>query len=62
MTKGLYYYLQDAWKQPDTSYQSPQWHRLIQWRKEGSVIRVEYPTRADRAHNLGYKAKQGFIL
>ncbi|MDD3492803.1 MAG: 50S ribosomal protein L15e [Candidatus Thermoplasmatota archaeon] len=62
MAKGMYHYLRDAWKQPDTSYQSPQWHRLIQWRQEGSVVRLEHPTRPDRARSLGYKAKQGFIM
>ena len=36
--------------------------RLISWRKEGTVKRIERPTRLDRAHSLGWKAKQGFFI
>jgi large subunit ribosomal protein L15e len=62
MAKGLYQHLKETWENPDTSYKSPQWKRLIDWRKEGSIVRMEKPTRIDRAHTLGYKAKQGFIV
>ena len=36
--------------------------RLIQWRKEGSVVRVVKPMRLDRARALGYRAKQGIFI
>lgn len=36
--------------------------KLIKWRKEPRVVRVEKPTRLDRARRLGYKAKQGFVV
>jgi len=36
--------------------------RAIKWRKEPSIVRIERPTRLDRARALGYKAKQGFIV
>jgi large subunit ribosomal protein L15e len=36
--------------------------RLIQWRKQHTVERIERPTRLDRARKLGYKAKQGFVM
>ncbi len=36
--------------------------RLISWRREPAVVRVERPTRPDRARSLGYRAKQGFIV
>ncbi len=36
--------------------------RLISWRTEPVIIRIERPTKLDRAHSLGYKAKQGFVL
>ena len=35
---------------------------LIDWRKQGTVERLEYPTRLARAHSVGYKAKKGFIV
>lgn len=62
MSKGLYQYLGDAWKKPDKSYQSTNWKRLIEWRAGPSFVRVERPLRLDRARNLGYKAKQGFVV
>ena len=58
----MYSHLGDQWKKPDTSFQSPQQQRLIQWRKEENYIRVEKPLRIDRARSLGYKAKPGYIV
>jgi large subunit ribosomal protein L15e len=62
MAKSVYDYIADQWKKPDTSYQSPQKNRLIQWRTEENFLRVERPLRIDRARSLGYKAKQGYIV
>jgi len=36
--------------------------RVIEWRKQPAVLRVERPLRLDRARKLGYKAKQGFVI
>jgi large subunit ribosomal protein L15e len=36
--------------------------RLIDWRRQPTVTRVAKPLRLDRARNLGYKAKQGFVV
>lgn len=58
---SMYKYIREAWKQPKeqgTAYRE----RLIQWRTEPAVLRIEHPTRLDRARSLGYKAKQGFVL
>jgi len=41
---------------------SPEKKRLIAYRKEGTVIRIEKPTKLPRARALGYKAKQGFAV
>ncbi len=62
MVKSMYEYIADQWKKPVISYQSPQQQRLIQWRKEENFSRIDKPTRIDRARNLGYKAKQGYIV
>ncbi|HLE46705.1 MAG TPA: 50S ribosomal protein L15e [Candidatus Thermoplasmatota archaeon] len=62
MSKAAYKYLADAWKKPDRSFQSPNWHRLIAWRAGESFVRVEKPLRLDRAHALGYKAKPGYVI
>ncbi|MBN2042204.1 MAG: 50S ribosomal protein L15e [Candidatus Aenigmarchaeota archaeon] len=36
--------------------------KLIEWRRQGVVERIPKPTRPARAHSLGYKAKQGFVV
>ena len=58
---GLYKYLREAWKKPETLKEN-QKERLIKWRKEGSTVRIKRPTKLHRARALGYKAKQGYVL
>ena len=36
--------------------------RMIEWRRENNVKKIEYPTNLVSARRLGYKAKTGFIL
>jgi len=36
--------------------------RMREWRQGPATVRVEKPTRPDRAHALGYKAKQGVVV
>jgi len=36
--------------------------RLVEWRKEPATLRIERPSRLDRAHQVGFRAKQGFIV
>ena len=36
--------------------------RVVSWRKQDAVTRIEKPSRILRARRLGYKAKQGFIV
>ena len=63
MTKNMYSYVQEAWKKPHESYvHKLNWQRMIKWRREKTVTRVEKPTRIDRARSLGYRAKQGFVV
>lgn len=57
--KSVYNFIRDAWKKPDSELLK---QRMIDWRKEPSVLKLERPTRLDRARNLGYKAKQGFLV
>ncbi|MCS7106361.1 MAG: 50S ribosomal protein L15e [Candidatus Aenigmarchaeota archaeon] len=60
MTKGLYQRLKEAWK--SGSLEKIIKEKLIEWRKQHVVERIEKPTRLDRARALGYKAKKGFVL
>lgn len=63
MAKNMYDYIGDAWKVPEKGYlKELNWERKIQWRKEGVIVRLDRPTRLDRARSLGYKAKQGYVV
>jgi len=59
MAHGMYYYLRQAWKKPDIETLR---NRMIEWRKDNAVKKLDRPTRLDRAHSLGYKAKKGFVV
>jgi len=59
MVKGMYHYLRELWKRPAREMLKP---KLIEWRKSEAIVRVEKPTRIDRARSLGYKAKKGFVV
>jgi large subunit ribosomal protein L15e len=53
----------EAWTEPKKTYVNQLMkQRLIEWRKQRTTLRIEKPTRLDRARRLGYKAKQGFII
>ena len=58
---GVYKYLSKSWRKDETPFEVRK-ERLIAWRSEPATIRVEHPTRLNRAKALGYKAKQGFFI
>jgi large subunit ribosomal protein L15e len=60
---SAYKYLAEAWRRPDEGVvRAMRTTRLVKWRKGPSVVRVEHPTRLDKARSLGYKAKQGVTV
>ena len=59
---GLYKHVRNLWKKPKENMPELWRERLIKWRKENSTVKLERPTRIDRARSLGYKAKQGFVV
>ncbi len=59
---GYLKYLRAAWKKPKQNMPEMWRERLIKWRREPVTVRLEHPTRIDRARSLGYKAKQGFVV
>ncbi|MBI1973887.1 50S ribosomal protein L15e [Candidatus Micrarchaeota archaeon] len=63
---GAYKYIQETFQKQHSGEDKELFHgykqKLVQWRKEGAATRVEHPTNPARAHNLGYKAKQGFLV
>jgi large subunit ribosomal protein L15e len=59
---SMYKYVRELWKKPKKEMPELWRQRLIDWRKEDATVRLERPTRIDRARSLGYKAKQGYII
>lgn len=58
-----YKYVAEAWSKPEASFVNELMkQRVIEWRRQPAVVRVERPLRLDRARKLGYKAKQGFVV
>ncbi len=65
MVKSMYSYISESWREivgKKGDIKSFLHERLILWRKQPVIVRVERPTRPDRARRLGYRAKQGFIV
>jgi len=59
---GLYQAIRDLWKKPKANLGQLNKERLIQWRREDAVTKIDRPTRLDRARSLGYKAKRGIVV
>lgn len=59
---GYIKYVRAAWKKQSDENSELMRQRKIAWKNEPATIRVEHPTRIDRARALGYKAKQGFLV
>jgi large subunit ribosomal protein L15e len=58
-----YKYIAEAWAKPEKSFVGElARERLVEWRRQPVINRIEKPTRLDRARRLGYKAKQGFVM
>ena len=58
-----YKYIAEAWAKPEKSFVDALMRkRLIEWRRQSTITRIDKPTRLDKARKLGYKAKQGFVM
>lgn len=61
--RNLYAFVKQAWRDPrsgvvkDTHFQ-----RMVEWRRGAAFVRIERPTRIDRARELGYRAKEGYVI
>lgn len=58
----MYSMLNQLWRKKPEELKALMKERLIKWRRDPAVVRVEKPLRLDRARQLGYKAKQGFVV
>ncbi|HLD01202.1 MAG TPA: 50S ribosomal protein L15e [Candidatus Nanoarchaeia archaeon] len=59
---SLYKQVRDLWKKPQAKMPALWRERLLEWRREPVTVKIERPTRIDRARSLGYKAKQGYTV
>lgn len=67
---GYYRYVRETYKGLKDKIKRPEnkdlrdlvLERKQSWRRGPSVVRVEKPTRIDKARQYGYKAKQGFVV
>ncbi|MFG1518987.1 MAG: 50S ribosomal protein L15e [Thermoplasmataceae archaeon] len=62
-TSTTYSLVRNAWKDlKGSEIYGLQKQRMIEWRNGNAVERLEYPTRIDRARELGFKSKYGYIV
>jgi len=59
---GVYKYIGDLWRKPKETMGEMWRHRLVEWRQDPTTFKIEYPTRLDRAHAVGYRAKPGIFI
>lgn len=58
-----YKYIAEAWAKPEKSFVDELMRqRLIEWRRQPVITRIDKPTRLDKARKLGFRAKQGFVM
>ncbi len=61
--RNLYAFVKQAWKNPRSGVvKETHFARMVEWRRGAAFVRIERPTRIDRARELGYRAKQGYIV
>ena len=62
MVKSMYSYISETWQDMYKDRTDSLKEKIVDARAEPRIVRLERPTRLDRARRLGYKAKQGFIV
>src|SRR5438876_1032207 len=61
--RNLYAFVKQAWKNPRSGVvKETHFQRMVEWRRGNAFVRLERPTRIDRARELGYRAKQGYVV
>jgi large subunit ribosomal protein L15e len=62
MVKSMYNYIAETWHSMYKSRSTELKEKIIKARSEPRIVRLDRPSRLDRARALGYKAKQGFVV
>jgi large subunit ribosomal protein L15e len=58
----MHQYMAEIWTKMWKTNSEELKEKAMTWRKEPTIHRIERPSRLDRAHRLGYKAKQGIVV
>jgi len=60
---GCYKYMEEVWRKKQSDVLRFLMRvRAWEYRQTNKITRVTKPTRTDKAHRLGYKAKQGYVI
>ncbi len=63
MSSSVYRYMARSFRRTQGDEGAALRHeRLLSWRRDHTVTRLEHPTRLDRARAVGYRAKGGYIV
>ncbi len=63
MTTSVYRYMAGSFRETLGDEGAERRHeRLLAWRRENTVTRLEHPTRLDRARAVGFRAKGGYLV
>ncbi|HXQ49062.1 MAG TPA: 50S ribosomal protein L15e [Thermoplasmata archaeon] len=63
MAQSAYRYMADSFRQTLGEEGADLRHeRLLTWRRDHTVTRLEHPTRLDRARAIGWRAKNGYFV
>lgn len=60
----MYKYISKIWREiwRNPEYRSYLIAKRMEWRRGKTIERVKKPSRLDRARQLGYRAKQGYVI
>ncbi|MFB6116744.1 MAG: 50S ribosomal protein L15e [Candidatus Nanosalina sp.] len=59
---GYYKYAQENYSQPKEQLDELWQERLVEWRQQGAVEKIDNPTRIPKARQKGYKAINGITM
>ena len=59
---SYYKYAREQYDQPKENLDELWQQRLVEWRKQDAIVKIDNPTRIPKARQLGYKAKNGFTV
>ena len=63
MTQSAYRYIANSFRATlGEEGQALRHERLLLWRRDHTVVRLEHPTRLDRARAIGWRAKNGYLI